>query len=158
MPKVKQAKRRKGRSQGAPEETNRFRAAYKKSVKLMQDAIGAATGEAKFPGIQTGNGYDVKPPPPPERERLKNAAAVGATQLDTTGVDQDIAWQPQPGPQTALLVCPVEDIFFGGARGGASPMHYLGTGSCIGNVMVASAGAFFSVAHTQNSKSLSSVH
>lgn len=126
MPKVRPAKKRKGRQMGPPEETNRFRAAYKKSVRLMQEAIGAATGEAKFPGIQTGNGQDVKPPPPPERERLKDAAAKGATHLDTTGVEQDIAWQPQPGPQTALLVCPVEDIFFGGARGGGKSDALLG--------------------------------
>ena len=30
----------------------------------------------------------------------------------------EIIWQPQPGPQTALLSCPVREIFFGGARGG----------------------------------------
>lgn len=29
-----------------------------------------------------------------------------------------VAWKPDPGPQEALLSCPVEDVFFGGARGG----------------------------------------
>ena len=29
-----------------------------------------------------------------------------------------IGWEPQPGPQTALLACPVFEVFFGGARGG----------------------------------------
>lgn len=38
----------------------------------------------------------------------------------------NIAWQPQPGPQTALLECPVFDIFYGGARGGAK------TDGCLG--------------------------
>jgi hypothetical protein len=33
-------------------------------------------------------------------------------------VDPTVIWQPQPGPQTALLECPVFEIFFGGARGG----------------------------------------
>ena len=27
-------------------------------------------------------------------------------------------WEPQPGPQSLLIECPVYDIFFGGARGG----------------------------------------
>lgn len=30
---------------------------------------------------------------------------------------REVAWAPHPGPQTAFLYCPVEDIFFGGARG-----------------------------------------
>lgn len=33
-------------------------------------------------------------------------------------VTQEIIWQPQPGPQTLLLQCPVFEVFFGGARGG----------------------------------------
>ena len=37
-----------------------------------------------------------------------------------------IAWSPQPGPQTALLACPVEDVFFGGARGGGKTSGLLG--------------------------------
>ena len=31
---------------------------------------------------------------------------------------QEIAWQPHPGPQTRLLTCPCDDILYGGARGG----------------------------------------
>ena len=31
---------------------------------------------------------------------------------------QTVVWSPQPGPQTALLQCPVFEVFFGGARGG----------------------------------------
>lgn len=37
-----------------------------------------------------------------------------------------ICWQPQPGPQYALIQCPVPDILFGGARGGGK------TAACIG--------------------------
>jgi len=29
-----------------------------------------------------------------------------------------VAWQPQPGPQTALVDCPIEEVLYGGARGG----------------------------------------
>src|SRR4029078_4141298 len=29
-----------------------------------------------------------------------------------------VVWQPQPGPQTALITCPAFEIFYGGARGG----------------------------------------
>lgn len=29
-----------------------------------------------------------------------------------------VIWTPQPGPQTALLQCPVFEVFYGGARGG----------------------------------------
>jgi terminase large subunit-like protein len=32
--------------------------------------------------------------------------------------EQRIIWQPQPGPQTMLIQCPVFEVFFGGARGG----------------------------------------
>lgn len=35
-------------------------------------------------------------------------------------------WEPQPGPQTLLLTCPVEDILFGGARGGGKSDALLG--------------------------------
>lgn len=34
-------------------------------------------------------------------------------------------WLPQPGPQTYLLVCPVEEIFYGGARGGGKTVGML---------------------------------
>ena len=35
-----------------------------------------------------------------------------------TADGRPIIWSPQPGPQTALLTCPVPDVFYGGARGG----------------------------------------
>lgn len=37
-----------------------------------------------------------------------------------------IAWRPQPGPQVALLTCPVRDVLFGGARGGGKTDGLLG--------------------------------
>lgn len=37
-----------------------------------------------------------------------------------------IAWRPQPGPQTALVHCPVSEIFYGGARGGGKTDGMLG--------------------------------
>jgi predicted phage terminase large subunit-like protein len=35
-------------------------------------------------------------------------------------------WQPQPGPQTAALTCPIGDLLFGGARGGGKTSYLLG--------------------------------
>ncbi len=37
-----------------------------------------------------------------------------------------IIWQPQPGPQTALLECPVFEVFYGGARGGGKTEASIG--------------------------------
>ncbi len=37
-----------------------------------------------------------------------------------------VVWRPNPGPQTWLLQCPVEDILFGGARGGGKTDGLLG--------------------------------
>ena len=37
-----------------------------------------------------------------------------------------IVWQPQPGPQTHLLTCPVFEVFYGGARGGGKTDGMLG--------------------------------
>lgn len=37
-----------------------------------------------------------------------------------------IAWQPQAGPQTLLLACPYDEIFYGGARGGGKTSGMLG--------------------------------
>lgn len=37
-----------------------------------------------------------------------------------------VVWEPQAGPQTALLACPCDDIFFGGARGGGKTDGALG--------------------------------
>lgn len=38
----------------------------------------------------------------------------------------EIAWEPQPGPQTELIRCPVFETFFGGARGGGKTDGVLG--------------------------------
>lgn len=45
---------------------------------------------------------------------------------NTSRPDLSIIWQPQPGPQTALLQCPVPDVLFGGARGGGKTDALLG--------------------------------
>jgi len=39
---------------------------------------------------------------------------------------ETVHWEPQLGPQTALLACPVEDVLFGGARGGGKTDGLLG--------------------------------
>lgn len=41
-------------------------------------------------------------------------------------VEQKIIWQPQPGPQTALLECPIFEVFYGGARGGGKTEGSIG--------------------------------
>ena len=38
----------------------------------------------------------------------------------------EIIWRPQPGPQTALLECPVFEVFYGGARGGGKTESSIG--------------------------------
>src|SRR5690349_18010084 len=37
-----------------------------------------------------------------------------------------VVWEPQAGPQTALLKCPVFEVFYGGARGGGKTDGVLG--------------------------------
>lgn len=37
-----------------------------------------------------------------------------------------VVWEPQPGPQTSLLKCPVFEVFYGGARGGGKTDGVLG--------------------------------
>lgn len=37
-----------------------------------------------------------------------------------------LVWQPQPGPQKALIDCPLREVFFGGARGGGKTDGVLG--------------------------------
>jgi hypothetical protein len=41
-------------------------------------------------------------------------------------MDIQTVWQPQPGPQQALVDCPFPEIFFGGARGGGKTDGVLG--------------------------------
>ncbi len=38
----------------------------------------------------------------------------------------EVIWAPQPGPQTALISCPADEIFYGGARGGGKTDGALG--------------------------------
>lgn len=40
--------------------------------------------------------------------------------------EPSIIWQPQPGPQVALIQCPVFEVFFGGARGGGKTEGSIG--------------------------------
>lgn len=40
--------------------------------------------------------------------------------------DVKVIWKPQPGPQTALIECPVFEVFFGGARGGGKTEASIG--------------------------------
>ena len=42
------------------------------------------------------------------------------------GTDYSVIWKPQPGPQTALITCPVFEVFYGGARGGGKTDGVLG--------------------------------
>lgn len=35
-------------------------------------------------------------------------------------------WVPQPGPQTAFITCPIDDVLYGGARGGGKTDSLLG--------------------------------
>lgn len=44
----------------------------------------------------------------------------------TLPADVQVVWQPQPGPQTALLECPVFEVFYGGARGGGKTEASIG--------------------------------
>jgi len=44
----------------------------------------------------------------------------------TLSADVQVVWQPQPGPQTAFLECPVFEVFYGGARGGGKTEASIG--------------------------------
>lgn len=48
------------------------------------------------------------------------------TQARTSEANYRVIWEPQPGPQTLLLQCPVFEVFFGGARGGGKSDGMLG--------------------------------
>lgn len=47
---------------------------------------------------------------------------MGTTAKGTTRV----IYEAQPGPQSALISCPIEDVFYGGARGGGKTYGLLG--------------------------------
>lgn len=40
--------------------------------------------------------------------------------------ERRVVWSPQPGPQTVLCACPIQDVFYGGARGGGKSDGLLG--------------------------------
>lgn len=42
------------------------------------------------------------------------------------GSDYKVIWRPQEGPQTALVTCPIFEVFYGGARGGGKTDGVLG--------------------------------
>jgi len=46
--------------------------------------------------------------------------------MRTPAADTRVVWSPQDGPQTLLLTCPIEDIMYGGARGGGKTDGLLG--------------------------------
>lgn len=39
---------------------------------------------------------------------------------------QEVIWEPMPGPQEALIACPVFEVFYGGARGGGKSEGMIG--------------------------------
>lgn len=45
---------------------------------------------------------------------------------EASGSNPTVIWQPQSGPQEALIDCPVFEVFFGGARGGGKTDGMLG--------------------------------
>lgn len=49
-----------------------------------------------------------------------SAAAPGEDEYDA------VVWEPQSGPQTALVTCPILEVFYGGARGGGKTDGVLG--------------------------------
>jgi len=40
--------------------------------------------------------------------------------------DSQVIWKPMPGPQTALIACPIFEVFYGGARGGGKTEGSIG--------------------------------
>ena len=44
----------------------------------------------------------------------------------TVRADTKVLWEAQPGPQTALIECPVFEVFYGGARGGGKTEGSIG--------------------------------
>lgn len=59
----------------------------------------------------------------------RNRSARSPTEESPAEVMQNnpqIIWQPQPGPQTDLVTCPVFEVFYGGARGGGKTEASIG--------------------------------
>lgn len=61
---------------------------------------------------------------PARRDILKGAAA--AALAARAQAQERVAWGAQPGPQSALIACPIFEVFFGGARGGGKTDGMLG--------------------------------
>jgi hypothetical protein len=63
---------------------------------------------------------------------------------------QQIVWAPNPGPQVALIECPIEEVFYGGARGGGKTEGSIGDwlqhSSTYGSAAI---GVFFRRTHKQ---------
>lgn len=54
-------------------------------------------------------------------------ASVLSMHMQAAGVSApEVLWAPQEGPQTALLQCPVFEVFYGGARGGGKTDGMIG--------------------------------
>lgn len=73
--------------------------------------------------------------------------------------EYEIIWQPQPGPQTALIACPVFEVFFGGARGGGKTEGSIGDWLDHSNTYGAGAsGVFFRRASIQLEEVIARTH
>lgn len=70
-----------------------------------------------------------------------------------------ILWAPQPGPQTAMIACPIFELFYGGARGGGKTDGMLGDwldhSSTYGEAAV---GVFFRRTYKQLSEVIARSH
>lgn len=55
-----------------------------------------------------------------------NEPSIPTLQLAHASEAQTVIWKPQEGPQTALLQCPVFEVFYGGARGGGKTESSIG--------------------------------
>jgi hypothetical protein len=73
--------------------------------------------------------------------------------------EQKVLWAPQPGPQTAMIACPVFELFYGGARGGGKTDGMLGDwldhSSTYGEAAV---GVFFRRTYKQLSEVIARSH
>jgi Terminase large subunit, T4likevirus-type, N-terminal len=63
---------------------------------------------------------------PSDTTRWTPSAKSGPNNGRLSKRPKQLHWQPQPGPQEMLLACPLEDIGFGGARGGGKTAGMLG--------------------------------
>lgn len=52
--------------------------------------------------------------------------AITTAKPTATAANTEVIWRPQSGPQTALIQCPIFEVFFGGARGGGKTDGMLG--------------------------------